>query len=469
MTSSSQGHASRRYAFSSVIAVALLAGCAGTGELAKAVSYAGSASARTTGKADRAIDKAETAVAKNPQDASARAILANLYLQAGRFDSAATTFSDAMALGDSNPRTALSLALAHIGGGRNRDAVALLDQWRDSIPAGDLGLALALAGETSRGVAVLSDALRGGDNTPKLRQNLAYAYALDGRWSEARVMAAQDVPADQLDTRISNWAMMGKPEDYQRRVAGLLGTPVVTDPGQPSQLALGGAPSFGPASAEAAQVAAAPRGGELPALDGTPSYVDVPTQRTAAYEEAADVVPVSIDDGDAAPASRFASAFSDAPAAANSTEFVSKPVVQDVSNKSRDSHWRATQRPVPRAIARLSEASAPVRQAKLAAADCTHLVQLGSFSSEANARRAWDIYRSRHPELKDHELTITPAVVGGRKFWRVAAAGFDRSAAVNMCSSVKGRGGACIAYAESRPLPGALPSSRGSGPMRARR
>lgn len=254
MTSSSQGHASRRYAFSSVIAVALLAGCAGTGELAKAVSYAGSASARTTGKADRAIDKAETAVAKNPQDASARAILANLYLQAGRFDSAATTFSDAMALGDSNPRTALSLALAHIGGGRNRDAVALLDQWRDSIPAGDLGLALALAGETSRGVAVLSDAPRGGDNTPKLRQNLAYAYALDGRWSEARVMAAQDVPADQLDTRISNWAMMGKPEDYQRRVAGLLGTPVVTDPGQPSQLALGGAPSFGPASAEAAQV-----------------------------------------------------------------------------------------------------------------------------------------------------------------------------------------------------------------------
>lgn len=463
MTRTSKSPANRGLAFSSAIALALLAGCAGTGELAKAISFSAPAEARSGSKADKGIAKAEKLVVKQPRDVAARAALANLYLQAGRFDSAASTFSDAISLGDKTPRTALSLALAHIGGGRNRDAVALLDQWRDSIPAGDLGLALALAGETGRGVAILSDALRAGDNTAKLRQNLAYAYALDGRWNEARVMAAQDVPAGELDDRISNWAMLGKPEDYQRRIAGLLGAPVVTDSGQPAHLALGGAPTFGPASAEAAQVAAAPRGGELPALDGTPGYVDVPTQQVAAYAEPAAPEPLP------APSSSFDTAFTDAPAPASSTEFVSRPVVQEARARSESPNWRATQRPVPRAIAKLSLASAAKPSGKLAAADCTHLVQLGSFSSEANARRAWDIYRSRHPELREHELQITPAVVGGKKFWRVAAAGFDRRAATSMCSNVKGRGGACIAYAETRPMPGALPGSRGSGPMRARR
>ena len=38
-----------------------------------------------------------------------------------------------------------------------------------------------------------------------------------------------------------------------------------------------------------------------------------------------------------------------------------------------------------------------------------------------------------------------------------------------MCSTVKGRGGGCIAYAETNPLPGALPSRLQTGVRRARR
>ncbi|PIM50389.1 sporulation protein, partial [Roseateles chitinivorans] len=126
--------------------------------------------------------------------------------------------------------------------GRHRDAVAILEDWRDAIPVADLGLALALAGEPTRGSAVLADALRNGENTPKLRQNLAYAYALDGRWREARIMMMQDVPADQIDARISDWAAKTRPEDNQLRVAGLLGAPLRSDPGQPSRLALNSNP-----------------------------------------------------------------------------------------------------------------------------------------------------------------------------------------------------------------------------------
>jgi len=205
--------------------------------------------ALSSGQVDKAIELAEALVAANPREASYRALLGQAYLRAGRFESSAQALNDAMKLGDNSSRTALSLALANVGQGKNREAVAILDDWRDAIPAADLGLAYALAGETNRGVAILSDALRAGDNTPKLRQNLAYAFALDGRWREARLMVSQDVPAGQVDARLSDWASKAKPEDGRVRVASLIGAPNRQDSGMPTALALN-------ASAEQQQLAA---------------------------------------------------------------------------------------------------------------------------------------------------------------------------------------------------------------------
>ena len=88
----------------------------------------------------------------------------------------------------------------------------------------DLGLALALAGEPQRGVGVLVNAVRSSDvATPKLRQNLAYAYALAGNWRAARVMAAEDVPADQLEARLAQWARMSAPAAPTWRAASRCG------------------------------------------------------------------------------------------------------------------------------------------------------------------------------------------------------------------------------------------------------
>ncbi|MGQ4828159.1 hypothetical protein, partial [Enterococcus faecalis] len=85
----------------------------------------------------------------------------------------------------------------------------------------DLGLALVMAGQGERGVTVLTNAIRSGQNAPKVRQNLAYAYALTGAWREAKIMAGQDLPADQVDARLQSWAAMARPEDQRRRVAAL--------------------------------------------------------------------------------------------------------------------------------------------------------------------------------------------------------------------------------------------------------
>ena len=271
MKSNRQNRRTVQYVVCTAIAAALVSGCASSGGLAMG-SSSKAANAQSESAGSEAVAKAERLVAKSPQDAALRAELGQAYLMAGRFESAITTFSDARHLGDESVRTALSLALAYGGAGQNDRAVSILDQWRDSIPASDLGLALALAGETGRGVTVLSEALRAGQDTPKLRQNLAYAYALDGRWREARLMAAQDVPGNELDARISEWATMGRPGDYRKRVAGTLGAPVRADTGQPASLALA-RPDTAPVEAVAlSRTYTTEENGELPPVEDGESF-----------------------------------------------------------------------------------------------------------------------------------------------------------------------------------------------------
>ncbi|WP_309622236.1 tetratricopeptide repeat protein [Novosphingobium sp.] len=408
------------------------------------------------GDVEKAIALAEAVVAANPRDASYRALLGQAYLKAGRFDSAAATFNDAMKLGDNSAKTALSLALANIGAGRTPEAVAILNDWRDAIPAADLGLAYALAGETSRGVAILSDALRSGDNSPKLRQNLAYAYALDGRWREARIMAAQDVPADQLDARLSGWASMAKPEDSKQRVASLLNVPMRGDPGQPTALALNASSDQQQLAAESGAVRApvatpvAPvalgANGELPAASAESSAALAQYQPVSAPAVA-----------DAAPASEVPEAFR--------PEYSDSPVVQPLDatpvTAPASRQMKAAPRPRPaRATLTSAKPKAVTHRpglrprhaaAAVAGRGSSHLVQLGSFASEQGARRAWGYYAKRNPELRNFKMAITKAVVRGKTYWRVAAAGLDGRGAGGLCSAVKNRGGVCFAYSVSAP------------------
>lgn len=393
------------------------------------------------GKVEKAIALAEEVVAANPREPSYRALLGHAYMKAGRFESAATTFDDAMKLGDNSSRTALALALARTAQGRGREAVAILDDWRDAIPASDLGLALALAGETGRGVAILADAVRGGDESAKTRQNLAYAYALDGRWREARVMAEQDVPADQVDERISDWAARAKPEDSALRVAGLLGTPLRADPGQPTALALNANPAQEQLAAETAATKVAPvlaANGELPAAGESP-------------EALAQYRPIDAP-AEAAPA----------PAAKSfDTAFASQEVAQPVVAAQPQAKARTVAVAAkPRALAGHKKGLRP-RQAKVNfGSGSSHRVQLGSFFTQQGARRAWGIYAAKNPELKNYQMTITKATVRGRLYYRVAAAGLNGKGASGLCGTVKGRGMPCFAYA--------LPARASAAPVYAR-
>lgn len=431
------------FALCSAMVAALLAGCAGQPPLAGRGAAPVAEGGQLDAAGDKVLAKAEARVAKSPQNASARADLAQIYLAAGRFDSAATTFEDAVSLGDQSPRTGLSLALAYIGSGRDAQALDVLSRWRDKVPAGDFGLAVALAGKPAQGVAILSDALRGGEDTAKVRQNLAYAYALDGRWAEARVVASQDVPADQLDARMGEWASRARPDQTQARVAGLLGAPMRADPGQPAALALNGvdhAPRMAEAAPAPVQLAAAPEA-ELPAVQAGERFWGA-SQDTAPAAAAPAAAPV---------AAVIPAAYEPAPVAEPAAEPAFAPVPEAAPSRSFAETFAAA--PAPKAQARANST--------------THLIQLGSFRTMEGAKRAWGIYQRRNPALRDHTLRITEAEVRGRRYFRVAAEGFDRHAAQTLCSTVKQGGGGCFAYAEGRALPGALPDTRGHGPQLA--
>lgn len=423
-----------RFASGAVLGAALLAGTA-YGDARAKDARAG----EVKQSEDKSVRRAEQAVVKAPQDAALRAALGQVYLKAGRFASATTAFHDAIALGDTTARTALGMALANAAQGNSREAVAIIENARDGLPASDVGLGLALAGETGRGVAILSDALRGGDNSPKIRQNLAYAYALNGQWREARIMMAQDVPAEQLDARLTQWAVSGRPELYQQRVAGLLGAPLRADPGLPQYLALNAAPTQAEAPVQTAAVAPVPAPApvaELPPVEQTSTFaaVPAPVAEPAPFLSASTQAEVPVAP---APQTNSLAAFDDFARPVSSTLIA--PQAHPVAARS------AAARPI---------SARPVHATRAAFATSeggTHVVQLGAFSTEQNARRAWNHYTSRNPELAKARMVITQATVNGRTFWRVAAASYDGSAARGLCSSVKARGGACFAYAITGP------------------
>ena len=425
-----------------VAAMAMLAGCGGSGMAVRSNSADAAKLALNNGKAGDAVSHAEAAVAATPRDASLRVLLGQTYFKAGRFGSAASTFDDAMKLGDNSARTALSLSLARIGAGDQQGALAVLEDWRAEIPASDLGLALSLAGQPDRGIAILADALRGGENTAKVRQNLAYSYALAGRWKEARVMAMQDVPADQIDKRITDWAQNVEPESYQQRIASLLDTPMRGDPGQPAMLALANNPVMEQLAAETTANAAAPVAvvGQQVAVV-TPATVPLPMSQTELPAVAAEA-PVAETVQTAFAADPAPAPVQVAMAPANFAP-VSEPVIQ---------------MPAAKAV-RVVAVTARQKPTTVAG---THLVQLGSFSSPQGARRAWGIYSARNASLAAYRMDIRPAVVRGKRVWRVAAAGLNGAGASGLCSRVKSGGGACFAYA-------AIPQQRGPVPVKMQR
>ena len=445
---------------STALAAGLLAGCAQGGPRPDQTASRAESSL-SGGDATKAVALAEQAVLADPRNPGYRMLLGSAYMRAGRFESARQAYDEAMELGDDSGKVALSLALTDMALGHEAVALDTLEAHRDQIPVADYGLALAMVGRADQAVDLLTQAIRSGEGTPKLRQNLAYAMAMAGHWREARDMASQDVPADQLTARMAQWAQLNDPDNMRLRVAGLLGVPMREDTGQPAALALANFPAPGAqASGEQAPVRQADSQNvapsqkapalarfaaqELPAIDqadhGQPDLADASSAPPA--EKLADIDMVPPSPPAAAPLSRPASRFAQEP--------------------------RLVRQMPPALVARAAQArAATVHQARLALPRegipaGTSMIQLGAFSTQEGAHRAWRHYLAANPALKDYRPVITSAVVNGKQYWRTQAAGFaSATPARSLCGSVKARGGVCLVMASPIASPGTGP---GSGP-----
>ncbi len=346
-----------------------------------------------------AVGYAEKAVENSPSEASFRALLGSAYFAAGRFASAEAAFKDSLSIDSNQPQVVLKVALAQIAQGKNAEASATLESGRGVIDPADYGLALALAGRPSEAVAMLGAAARTEGADARVRQNLALSYALSGDWTSARTIAAQDVPADQLDGRMHQWLQLANPAKPGDQLAALIGvTPAVSDPGEPTRLAL---------VKPAAQLAQA-----------APVEAPVPQVAEAAVPPIGPMVPAP---GDAPVTS------SETPSAPAFTAEVTAPPPPPALKAARVVHAR-----LPKVAVRRAGKSGAV-------------VQIGAYGNAQRVAAAWNAAARRYGALREYTPMSARFDSPKGTFYRLSVKGFASvNEAAALCASLRRGGGTCF-------------------------
>ncbi len=377
----------------------------------------------------KALGAAEAAVAASPDDAALRVTLAQHYMQLGRFASAEASFAEALAIEDS-PRTALNLALAKIANGRIGDGLQLIEKYRGQLPAADYGLALALAGESERAVLVLGDAVRESDATPRTRQNLAFALAMEGRWMEAKVVAGQDMPFANVGNRMGQWATFMQAGSPRQLIAGIMNTPLVNDdPGMPVRLAR----STNPAELGTQMASVSGQYDPAPLAQYAP-------QPVAMAEVAADAEGPAEGAPEAAPVET-----APAPAPLPIAEAIAAPrtpyKVSVAIPAVKPSAVKTAAIGAPRKVTSQAEADQLVAKARQSSGLA---VQLGAFSSMGAAKSAWTRLSAKHRTLRGYTPSYAAVTVKGRNYVRLAANGIaDKRVGWALCQRVTGSASVC--------------------------
>lgn len=413
----------KRTIFIILASAAMLSGVgASAGEVgSSALRQASKAAARATealrvNRFDKAIEQAERAVLFNPESAAHRALLGQSYLRAGRFLSAETAFRDALRLDATQGPAALGLALSQIALGRSEQARDVLTAADTLIQPADRGLAFALAGDAEQAVVLLEPVARSDSATPKVRQNLAFSYALAGRWNEARATAALDLDPALVDARLVEWAGLVRPRGTADQVAAILGVKPAPDAGMPERLAL-----------LEAQPAEAVRFAEVPAP--APQIAE-PVEQQPYLMMAAAAAPISGPD----PAPMAMPVSMPAPLLVAASEVMTAP-------------------PAPARVEAGKPLADPADRSQRPRGNW--VVQLGAFSSAERLDFAWSGMMRRASFIDAHPAIATSTRGrSGQTYYRLSLAGFDsRAAADDICGRIRASGGDCFVRADSGETP----------------
>lgn len=426
-------------------------GCSGMGKMADAPSRAAGAPAVAAksadqarialeaGKPSKAVNLAEAAVAGSPRDAGYRALLGQAYLGNGRFASASSALREAIELGATDNHTVLSLALAEIAQGKNREAIALLTEYRDTVAAPDLGLALALAGDSEGSIYVLNEAARAKDADARTRQNFALALALSDRWAQARIVASQDLSIAKLEGRMAEWSKLAEQPSSQVRVASLIGTTAQQDAGMPVRLAL--------SNFTDTQMAAAEPVAQLASADPAPvaDYAPPPPVMT----------PVLADAGGAIRSIELPMPERTADGVVPVTELPQPKPAGEVILADAAPYRAAPRaqgegriRPAQKQALELATVLIPKAMGFDAKKPSGWAVQLGAYDSLGIAKEKWGVLKTRNSVLASFPASSHAATVNGRAFYRLTVNGLaSRADATSLCNQLKAQGQTCFVRA----------------------
>jgi D-alanyl-D-alanine carboxypeptidase len=370
--------------------------------------------ARSGGNPVAAASFAELAVTADPQSFDARVALAKAYFAAGRFHAASEAYGDMAAMRPDDQGAKFRQALAELGKGNRRTALAALDSLAGvkGLEA-DVGLALALGGEAERAVALLEKVVRNGDSTVRVRQNLALAQALAGKWAAARVTAAIDLSPDLVDARVAEWAALASNSDPAWRTASVLGVAAAeTDAGRPVHLAWAPpAPDTGLAAVEPTQ-SVVPAASSPVVLASAPVAEAAPTLRAEPVKIARTDVPAAVDKATAQPAKPIVTKTSTV-----APSLAPKPIV-------------AVKREV-RALPKPTVGS--------------WVVQVGAYAKPELVNMGWEGLVSRNKSLGDYKPMKSSVALKGSTYHRLSVGTFATAAeAAELCQSLKAGGQQCF-------------------------
>jgi Flp pilus assembly protein TadD len=411
-------------------------------EITQMAAYASKKAKKASakGQLDKAVSFSEKAVSLRPTDVNYRLQLAEAYLAAGRFQSAEATFNDVLDLSPGNPRVSLKLALTKIGLGKPDTARAIVEDIKSALSPADYGLAMTLIGDTETAMSVLEAEIRANGGDMRGRQNLAFAYAMAGKWPQARVLAAQDLSPDLVDSRMTEWALLSRPKASYDQVASILGVKPVYDAGQPVALAMNRRAV--PSPVQVAAVAADPVEVEVavaePVTAAAPYVAPVVEQvssRQFVYEmgprrEIVQPIPASASPK-AKPIVKTQPAVRVAGKAATQA-----PLVKAQAN------------PVKTALAQpkaTPAAAGPAPKASKSAVTGKFVIQMGAFGSQSSAKASWAKLSGKADALASKNAVTAAVSVKGKTLHRLAVSGFNTLAeAQAACEQVKAAGGQCF-------------------------
>jgi Flp pilus assembly protein TadD len=175
------------------------------------------------GQTEEQIAVLKSLAASHPEDGALQAKIGKMLLKAGRAGEAIDMLERAASAPGADWKTLSALGSAYDQQGNNAKArekykLALAMQPNELAVQNNMAMSYALEGKLPEAEKILRAAVAqpGVATQPRIRQNLALVVGLQGHFEEARKIASEDLPPDQVDANLAYLQqMLAQPNTWQ--------------------------------------------------------------------------------------------------------------------------------------------------------------------------------------------------------------------------------------------------------------